>query len=262
MTYLVHAEQHVGGVGQQDPRRRGGAVVRLRRRPRARASTCMRTSPTCPSRGGDGCLERGTMSRAVPPSRVRRRDSVASKGSKSIGAPLTLIDPRGETVRDRDRVAAVNARRGGGCGRRAQGWPRPPQTRPATSAALFAARPELGSLEFGFHADKRRSYLRDIGEALPLYRGRGASRTRAGCCDPPTTSSSPTWSSVRGSTCRVTPASRGRRRRRVQHPGPVIDDFERKGHKFVVLDVLIVANDVRPVVRFRHTRFNQPRRTG
>ena len=39
------------------------------------------------------------------------------------------------------------------------------------------------------------------------------------------------------------------------------DDFERKGHKFVVLDVLIVADLVRPVVRVEHTAIYEPRRS-
>jgi acyl dehydratase len=33
----------------------------------------------------------------------------------------------------------------------------------------------------------------------------------------------------------------------------VSDNFERKGHRFVELDVLVVANDERPVARVRHT---------
>jgi acyl dehydratase len=40
----------------------------------------------------------------------------------------------------------------------------------------------------------------------------------------------------------------------------VVDDFERKGHKFVVLDVLIVANLTRPVLRVEHTAIYEPRR--
>jgi hypothetical protein len=40
----------------------------------------------------------------------------------------------------------------------------------------------------------------------------------------------------------------------------VIDDFERKGHKFVVLDVLMVANFTRPVMRVEHTAIYEPRR--
>ena len=35
--------------------------------------------------------------------------------------------------------------------------------------------------------------------------------------------------------------------------GRVVDLFERKGHKFVELDLLMVANEVRPVMHIRHT---------
>jgi hypothetical protein len=47
---------------------------------------------------------------------------------------------------------------------------------------------------------------------------------------------------------------RGSRRRRPRlDPGRVTDLFERKGHKFAELDLLLVANDTRPVQHVRHT---------
>ncbi len=42
--------------------------------------------------------------------------------------------------------------------------------------------------------------------------------------------------------------------------GRVLETFERRGHKFVVLDVLMVANGVRPLVRVRHTAIYEVRR--
>jgi hypothetical protein len=40
----------------------------------------------------------------------------------------------------------------------------------------------------------------------------------------------------------------------------VSDRFERGGHRFVVLDVLVVADGDRPVVRVAHTAIYEPRR--
>ncbi len=44
--------------------------------------------------------------------------------------------------------------------------------------------------------------------------------------------------------------------------GYVADCFERKGHKFVELDLLVVANDERPVMAIRHTAIYEPARRG
>jgi hypothetical protein len=41
--------------------------------------------------------------------------------------------------------------------------------------------------------------------------------------------------------------------------GRVRDCFERKGHEFVVLDVLVVANGDRVVQQVRHTAIYRPR---
>jgi len=41
--------------------------------------------------------------------------------------------------------------------------------------------------------------------------------------------------------------------------GTIVDCFERKGHEFVVLDVLLVANNTRPVQRVVHTAIYKPR---
>ena len=43
--------------------------------------------------------------------------------------------------------------------------------------------------------------------------------------------------------------------------GRVVDTFERKGHKFVDLDVLVVANDTTPIMRARHQAIFEPRRS-
>ncbi len=47
---------------------------------------------------------------------------------------------------------------------------------------------------------------------------------------------------------------------RVQTRAVVLDEYERKGHRFVELDVVMVADGVRPVLRVRHTAIYEPRR--
>ena len=42
--------------------------------------------------------------------------------------------------------------------------------------------------------------------------------------------------------------------------GRVEDSYERKGHKFVVLDLLVVADGERPVMSLRHTAIYEPAR--
>ena len=41
--------------------------------------------------------------------------------------------------------------------------------------------------------------------------------------------------------------------------GRVISNFERKGHKFVELDVLVLQGDEKPLLQIKHTAIYQPR---
>ena len=139
--------------------------------------------------------------------------------------------------------------------------PIPPEPPPA-SPELLAARPEFGSLEFGFHTQHAPSYLHDVGETLRLY-----SQERV---------AHPGWllrsaNYVLTANVRLGPwihVSSSVQHHGLVHDGEevstrahVVDDFERKGHKFVVLDVLIVADLTRPVMRVEHTAIYEPRRS-
>jgi hypothetical protein len=42
--------------------------------------------------------------------------------------------------------------------------------------------------------------------------------------------------------------------------GHITDCFEKKGHEFVVLDLLVLADGKRPVQQVRHTAIFRPRR--
>jgi hypothetical protein len=41
--------------------------------------------------------------------------------------------------------------------------------------------------------------------------------------------------------------------------GRVVERFERKGHQFVVLDILVVAGDDRVIQQVRHTAIYEPK---
>jgi len=132
--------------------------------------------------------------------------------------------------------------------------------RPPASPETLAVGTVLGTLDFGFHADKAGSYLDDVRETLPLYRDEGVAH--------------PGWllrsanlvlveHVVLGPWIHVSSAVTHhglvRDGAHVETRARVRDLFERKGHRFVVLDVLIVA-DGRPVMRVDHTAIYQPRR--
>jgi len=141
--------------------------------------------------------------------------------------------------------------------------PLPPDPPPA-SAEAFHDFPVLGSLDATFHADKDSEYLDGIHETLPLYREEGVAH--------------PGWlislaNYVLSSNVRLGPwihvqsdveyCGLVRDGDRVSTRALVEDVTERKGHKFVTLDVAIVANDTVPVMNARHTAIYEPRvRTG
>ena len=138
--------------------------------------------------------------------------------------------------------------------------PLPADRPPASPEALEPGR-VLGSLEFGFHADKAGAYLDDIGETLPLFREEGIAH--------------PGWllrsaNYVLAENVRLGPwihVSSAVTHFGLAHDGDdlttrarVTDQFEKKGHRFVVLDVLIVAAGDRPIQRVEHTAIYEPRR--
>ena len=118
----------------------------------------------------------------------------------------------------------------------------------------------LGSLEAGFHAEHAADYLGDVRESLALYREEAiahpgfllrfanfilALNVRLG-----------PWIHVGSDVQNLGLAHDGDR---LSTRARVTALSERKGHRFVDLDVLIVANDARPLVRVQHTAIYAPR---
>lgn len=129
------------------------------------------------------------------------------------------------------------------------------------SSESFASTPTLGSVEGEFSADEARPFLDLIDEDLPLYIERRiahpgwlltwanlalTSNFRLGPWIH--TSSEVRWLGLVADGDRL--ATRGK----------VVETFERKGHEFVELDVVLISNDTRPVMHVRHIAIYKPRK--
>ena len=138
-----------------------------------------------------------------------------------------------------------------------------PATRPPASEEALRATPTLGTIEDTFEsADKAAGYLKDIGETLDLYRGPPAaahpgyiirfansSLARNVLLGP--------WIHVSSEVTNFSSVAHGDT---LTARGKVLDAFERKGHRFVDMDVLIVANATKPVTRIHHTAIYEVRK--
>jgi hypothetical protein len=131
--------------------------------------------------------------------------------------------------------------------------PLPTERVPATEASL-AALDELGSWEATFHAEHAPAFLDEIGEDLAVYRDGGPAH-------PGYLLLAANW--VLGANVRLGPwmhvgsdvtnyglVADGDQ---VSTRGRIAGLFERKGHHFVDLDLLMVINGNRPVLHVRHT---------
>jgi acyl dehydratase len=133
--------------------------------------------------------------------------------------------------------------------------------RPPATEEVFAATPVLGALDVHFRLDLAHLYLEAIGETLPLYWETGVAH--------------PGWliaqaNYVLSSNVVLGPwihVSSEVRYLGLVHDGDLISTraavtrtFERKGHRFVDLDVVIVNGAERPVMQARHVAIYQPRR--
>lgn len=125
--------------------------------------------------------------------------------------------------------------------------------RPEATSEAFRALPGLSVPAVTFHAEAAEKYLDGIGEDHPLFRDEGIAH--------------PGWlirfaNAVLAASVRLGPWIHTGSE--VQHYRAVVDGdrvatrarvqelFERKGHRFVVLDVLVLAND-QPALHATHT---------
>jgi acyl dehydratase len=131
--------------------------------------------------------------------------------------------------------------------------PMPAERAPATEGH-FAALGTLGSWDATFHAEQAPAFLDEVGDDLAVYRDGGpahpgylllaanwilGANVRLG-----------PWMHVGSDVTNYSLVADGDL---VSTRGRVTSLFERKGHQFVELDLLMVANDTRPVLHVRHT---------
>jgi hypothetical protein len=137
-----------------------------------------------------------------------------------------------------------------------------PTDPPPASPAALRPGTVLGTVTDTFDATAHRAYLADVREALTLYADDGIAHpgwvlrfanqalSRNVVLGP--------WIHVSSEIALLGVVRDGEQ---VETRSVVLDEFERKGHRFVTLDVAITA-DGRPVQRVTHTAIHSPRRLG
>jgi len=136
-----------------------------------------------------------------------------------------------------------------------------PERPPAASAETLLAADPMGSIDEGFHLEHAPLYLDDVRETLPIYLNEGIAH--------------PGWLLRKANDLLALNVVLGpwiHTESRVHHLGLVHDGdristrgrttrvYERKGHHFVALDVLVVVGDSRPVIHIEHCAIYEPRR--
>jgi acyl dehydratase len=138
-----------------------------------------------------------------------------------------------------------------------------PDERPPAGRDTLAALDPLGSWEATFRVDHAPAFLDQIGEDLPLFRADGLAHPgylllSANSILVANVRLGP-WMHVGSEVTNFDVVDDGDR---VSTRGRVSNLFERKGHQFAELDVLLVANDTRPVQHVRHALIYEIARPG
>lgn len=137
-----------------------------------------------------------------------------------------------------------------------------PAAPPPASPESLLAGSVLGSFESGFHAERAGEYLKDVRETLPIY-------TEKRVAHPGYLLRNANW--ILAANVRLGPwihvgsavqnFSAARDGERISTRGCVQACYERKGHRFVDLDLLMIAGGARPLLRVLHTAIYQPRQS-
>ena len=135
-----------------------------------------------------------------------------------------------------------------------------PEHPPPASAAVLRPGTVLGSIVEVFDAAQHGAYLADVRETAPLYAAEGIAHPGwvlrfANRALSANVVLGP-WIHVSSDLALLGTVADGAT---VEARAVVLDEFARKGHRFVTLDVAITA-DGRPVQRIAHTAIYEPRR--
>jgi len=137
-----------------------------------------------------------------------------------------------------------------------------PANPPPASASTLAPGTPLGTLTLSVDEENGSSFAASIRDDLPLYRGRGGVVHPAlllGLANHVLVQSVELGPWIH-SASEVTHYSAARYGDRISLRGSVAERFDRKGHEFVVLDLLVLAEPARPVQHIRHTAIYKPRK--
>lgn len=207
-------------------------------------------------RWGRAWLERGTVTaRFVTP--VYDGDEVTVTAEPDDdGLALVVTDPAGARCAE----GRANLPAGAPEPPPAARWPTgdPPDPPPPVTVELLTTRP-LGALAATFHAERAGEYLDDIRERLPLFRDEGVAHPGwllryANYVLTANVQLGP-WIHVESTVQFHSPVVDGET---VETRALVTGEWERKGHRFVGLDVL-QSVEGRPVARTAHTAIYRPR---
>jgi acyl dehydratase len=138
-----------------------------------------------------------------------------------------------------------------------------PEVRPPATRDTIAALDPLGSWEATFRLDHAPAFLDQVGEDLPLFRTDGLAHPgylllAANSVLVANVRLGP-WMHVGSDVAHFGVVADGER---VSTRGRVARLFERKGHSFAELDLLLVADDTRPVQHVHHTLIYEIGRPG
>jgi acyl dehydratase len=129
-----------------------------------------------------------------------------------------------------------------------------PAERPPAARETLAAVGDLGSWAASFRADHAPAFLDEIGDDQELYRADAIAHPGYLLLSANTILTANVrlgpWMHVGSEVTSFGVVGDGDR---VSTRGRVVDLFDRKGHRFAELDLLLVANDVLPVQHVRHT---------
>lgn len=134
-----------------------------------------------------------------------------------------------------------------------------PQSPSAASEEVFAAAGPLGSVDGQFAASDAKAFLDLIDEELPLYAEKGIAHpgwllTWANLALTSNFRLGP-WIHVSSDVQWLGTVVDGDK---IATRGRVVKTFARKGHRFVELDVVLIANETRPVMQVTHVAIYEP----
>ena len=202
---------------------------------------------------GRAWLERGTMSvRFVRPFYDGDVVTVTPARASADSFDLTATDEHGDLGATANASTSTSSAKAVELDRYIEA-PLPTERVPATPEGL-ARLDVLGSLEFGFHADRAHGFLGQLDDDLEVYDREGLAHPgwllraandilAANVCLGP-------WIHAGSVVSNLGVVTDGDR---ISTRGRVVRRWERKGNHLVELDVLLVANGHRPVTHVGHT---------